>query len=99
MKLDKTLVLKIAGLAKIPISEKEADELLSGFNKTLEVIDNLFSVDVKNVEPLHQTTFLENVFRDDVVDEKSMLQQDEALKGSKNKYNGYFVVDQVLEED
>lgn len=99
MKLDKTLVLKIASLAKIPISEKEADELLSGFNKTLEVIDNLFSVDVKDVEPLHQTTFLENVFRDDVVDEKSMLQQDEALREAKNKYNGYFVVDQVLEED
>lgn len=99
MKLDKTLVLKIAGLAKIPISEKEADELLSGFNKTLEVIDNLFSVDVKNIEPLYQTTFLENVFREDIVDEKSMLSQDEALREAKNKYNGYFVVDQVLEED
>ncbi|GAB4218605.1 MAG: Asp-tRNA(Asn)/Glu-tRNA(Gln) amidotransferase subunit GatC [Candidatus Microgenomates bacterium] len=99
MKLDKNLVLKISHLAKIPVSDDEADKLLAGFNKTLEVVDELFKVDIKNIEPLHQTTLLENVFRDDVVDEDNMLSQDEALSQAKNKYNGYFVVNQILEED
>ncbi len=99
MKLDKNLVFKIAKLSQIPISDKEAEELLSGFNKTLIVVDELFKVDTQGVEPAHQVTSLVNVFREDIVEEKKMLTQDEALSQAKNKHNGYFVVDQILEED
>jgi Glu-tRNAGln amidotransferase C subunit. len=44
-------------------------------------------------------TDLENVFREDEVDENQMLSQDKALQQAKNKHNGYFVVDQILEDD
>ena len=35
----------------------------------------------------------------EVVDEKKMFSQEEALKNTKNKHNGYFVVDQILPND
>ncbi len=97
--ISKDLVDHIAKLAKIPVSEREKKELADGFNKTLTVIDELFKVDVAGVEPTHHVTGLENVLRDDVVDEKKMFSQEEALKNTKNKHNGYFIVDQILPND
>lgn len=98
-KITKNTVKHMAHLARIPVSEKEEEELAKGFNKTLEVVDELFKVDVKGVEPTHQVTGLENVLREDKVDEKKMLTQEQALSNTKNKHNGYFVVDQILAED
>jgi aspartyl-tRNA(Asn)/glutamyl-tRNA(Gln) amidotransferase subunit C len=97
--ISKDLVEHIAKLAKIPVSEIEKESLAEGFNKTLAVIDELFKVDVKKVEPTHQVTGLENILRDDVVNEKKMLSQEQALSNTENKHNGYFVVDQILPND
>jgi len=97
--ISKDLVDHIAKLAKIPVSEREKESLAEGFNKTLAVVDELFKVDVKKVEPTHQITGLENVLRDDVVDERKMFSQEQALSNTKNKHNGYFVVDQILAAD
>ena len=97
--ISKDLVNHIAKLAKIPVSEREKEELAEGFNKTLTVVDELFKVDVADVEPTHQVTGLENILRDDVIDEKKMFSQEQALSNTKNKYNGYFVVDQILPND
>ncbi|MFA6081284.1 MAG: Asp-tRNA(Asn)/Glu-tRNA(Gln) amidotransferase subunit GatC [Patescibacteria group bacterium] len=99
VKISNDLVKHMSRLARIPISDAEEKELAKGFNKTLEVIDNLFKVDVKGVEPTHQVTGLENVLREDIVDDKKMLTQEQALSNTKNKHNGYFVVDQILAED
>lgn len=98
-KITKDTVKHIAKLANIPISEKEESDFSEGFNKTLEVVDKLFDVDVSNVGPTHQVTGLENVLREDVVNEANTLSQSDALKNSKNKHNGYFVVGQILAED
>ena|SRR3989338_10121315 len=97
--ISEDLIEHIAELAKIPVSEKEKESLADGFNKTLAVIDELFKVDVTGVEPTHQVTGLENVLREDKVDEKKMFSQKQALSNTKNKHNGYFVVEQILAED
>ncbi len=97
--ISKDLVEHIAKLAKIPVSEGEKESLADGFNKTLTVIDELFKVDVSDIEPTHQVTGLENVLRDDMIDEKKMFSQEQALSNTKNKHNGYFVVDQILPND
>src|SRR3989339_2198504 len=97
-KIDKKTVEYIAKLANIPVSEKEKEELADGFNKTLKVVDELFDVDVKNVEPTHQVTGLENVLREDEVKKENILTQQESLQNTKRKHNGYFVVDQILED-
>jgi len=97
-KISQDLVKHIASLAKIPVLEEEEKELTEGFNKTLTVVDELFKVDVANVEPTHQVTGLENVLREDKVDEKKMLNQKEALSNTKNKHNGYFVVNRIIDD-
>jgi len=98
-KISKNTVDHIAKLAKIPITEREKESLTEGFNKTLNVVDELFRVEVTDIEPTHQVTGLENVLRDDVVDERKMFSQEQALSNTKNKYNGYFVVEQILNQD
>jgi len=98
-KISKDTVDHIARLAKIPVSEKEKTDLAEGFNKTLTVVDELFKVDITGVEPTHQVTGLENVFREDKVDVKKMFSQEETLSNTKNKHNGYFMVDQILPVD
>ncbi|MFA5770305.1 MAG: Asp-tRNA(Asn)/Glu-tRNA(Gln) amidotransferase subunit GatC [Patescibacteria group bacterium] len=89
----------ISRLAKIPVFEKEKVDLADGFNKALTVIDELFKVDITGVEPTHQVTGLENILREDKVNQEKMLTQEQALSNTKNKYNGYFIADKILVED
>ena len=89
----------IAKLANIPITTDEAEKLASGFNSVLQVIDQLNEVDTSGVEPTHQVTGQTNITREDLVDEARMLKQEEALSNAKNTYNGYFVVDAILESE
>lgn len=91
-------VEKIAQLANIPVSPELATDLADGFTKTLKVVDQLNSVDVTGVEPTNQVTGLENVLREDEIDASRMFTQEEALAQGKRTYNGFFVVDQVLED-
>ena len=98
-KISEDIVKHIAKLARIPVSDKEKKELTDGFNKTMDVVDKLFTVDVSGVEPTHQVTGLENVLREDGVKKENTFTQEEALKNAKRKHNGYFVVDQILEDD
>lgn len=91
-------VQKIAELASIPITDDQAKDLAQGFTKTMKVVDALSEVDVSNVEATNQVTGLENVFREDEIDITRMFTQEQALANGKRTQNGFFVVDQVLEE-
>lgn len=92
-------VHKIAKLANIPITTREEESLAEGFNTTMKVVDTLFSVDVKGVTPTSQVTGLENVFREDEIDGQRVFTQEQALANAPRKHNGFFVVDQILEDD
>ncbi len=94
----KSDVHRIAHLANIPITPEEEEKLADGFNTTIAVVDELFGLEVQGVTPTHQVTGLENVFREDTVDEQRMFTQDQALSNATRTYNGFFVVDQVLEQ-
>ncbi len=91
-------VSHIAHLANIPITPEEEKHLAQGFNTTLKVVDTLFTLPAKNIEPTHQVTNLENVFREDEVEPTRMLSQEAALSQAPKTHNGFFVVDQIREE-
>lgn len=91
-------VRHIAKLASIPITEEEEKSLRDAFRETLDVISELQAVDVKGVEPTNQVTGFENVLREDVVNEKHMLSQEDALKNAKKTHEGYFVVPRIIDE-
>lgn len=91
-------VAHIATLSNIPISPAEEEKLAAGFTTTIAVVDTLQTVDTSTVEPTHQVTGLENIFREDQVTEDTMFTQEEATQGAARTYQGYIVVDQLIGE-
>lgn len=94
----KEFTSKIAGLSNLDLDENEISYFTSQFNKTLDTINNLSKVDTKNVKEAYNISGLKNIFREDVIDKKRMLSQEEALSGTKRKHNGFFVVKGILNE-
>jgi len=92
-------VSHIAHLAKIPVTDEEKKKIAEGFNTTMKVVDTLLSVDVSGVKPTSQVTGLTNVFREDKIEKDRMFTQKQALVNAPRKHNGFFVVDQILEDD
>lgn len=92
-------VRHIAKLANIPITDQEEHALEKAFIETLKVIDDLKSVDVTGVEPTSQVTGLENIWREDQVDQAHSFTQIEALANAHQSHDGYFVVPQVIDQD
>lgn len=99
MKFTTSDVSNIAALAHIPLSSGEEQTLAYGFTTTMEVVDELGKVDVTNIEPTHQVTGKENAFREDVIDEARMFTQEQALANAPRTHDGFFVVDQVIEQE
>ncbi len=95
--MNKALVHHIAALANIPLTENQEEKLAQGFVTTLKVVDRLMEVDTKGIEPTHQVTGLENVWREDEVDASRTFTQEEALANAKTTHQGYFVVPRVIE--
>lgn len=93
------IVAHIAKLANIPITPQKEEKLAAAFEETLSVIANLKQVNVSGVEPTHQVTGMTNMLRDDVVDEERMFSQAEALMNAKDTYDGYIVVEQILDQE
>ncbi|MEO8581030.1 MAG: Asp-tRNA(Asn)/Glu-tRNA(Gln) amidotransferase subunit GatC [Patescibacteria group bacterium] len=92
------IVQHIAQLAQIPLTPHEEKDLEKAFDETLKVIDTLQELDVKNVEPTHQLTGLVNIVREDQIDDVHTLTQEQALSNAKLTHNGFFVVDQLIEQ-
>lgn len=88
----------IAHLATIPTSAKERERLAHEFSDTLSVVAQLKTVDVQGVEPTHQVTGLENVWREDIAQPELSFTQAEALQNAKHTHNGFFLVDRILED-
>lgn len=85
-------------LAKLKLSEDQLQKLAPSFKVFLDYVSKIKSLDTKNFRETSQVTGRENVFRDDVVDEKRMLTQDEALSNAKRKHQGFFLVDALFNE-
>lgn len=98
-KIDKKDVKHVANLANLEISEKEMEKFSKQLSDVVSFIDDLKSVDVKDVSPTSQTTGLKNVMREDELDSKIGLTQKEALSGTEKTHNGYFVTKPLINKD
>ncbi|MDH5532844.1 MAG: Asp-tRNA(Asn)/Glu-tRNA(Gln) amidotransferase subunit GatC [Candidatus Pacebacteria bacterium] len=97
-KITKQQVHHVAKLANIPIDDSEAEKLATGFRETLETITDLQSVDVSGVEPTHQVTGMENILREDKVDDSRTFTQEQALANAKQTHQGFFVVPRLIKK-
>lgn len=91
MKID---VKHVAKLANLPLSSKEEKKFEKQLSSILDYVEQLNSVDTKDVDITSQVTNLENVTREDKPD--LSLDQEEALLNTKSKHNGFFKVGMIL---
>ena len=95
MKLNTNTINKIAKLARIRLSKKEADEFLKDINSILDWVEQLNEVNTDNVEPLTNISSSALTKRKD--ENHDINSSDEILQNSPDKLEGYFAVPKVVE--
>ena len=85
----------VAGLARIHLKDEEIDRLTKDLEKILDYINKLDTLDVADVQPTSHVLPLKNVYREDKV--RPSLTQQEALKISVERQEGFFKVPKVIE--
>lgn len=71
-KLSKKDVLHIAKLSKLKLSGAETEKFADQLSGVIEYVEQLNEVDTEGVEPTSQVTGLENVYREDEINENSI---------------------------
>ena len=95
MSVDTATVKKVASLARIAISDADAERLVPELNNILGWIEQLGEVDTSSVEPM--TAVIANTLRlrEDVVTEGD--QRDAVLANAPQGDHGFFTVPKVVE--
>lgn len=96
---DQELVKKVVDLANLSVAQSELEQLTRDFKTSLETVDQLFAIDTEGVAPTYQVNDLENVWREDVVDETVQFTQAEALANATRTHRGYFVVGRLIDHE
>jgi aspartyl-tRNA(Asn)/glutamyl-tRNA(Gln) amidotransferase subunit C len=95
MSVDVTTVKKVAGLARIAISDAEADALVPELNNILGWIEQLQEVDTSGVEPMTAVIPNKLRLRDDAVTDGDI--RDKVLANAPQAEHGFFAVPKVIE--
>jgi len=101
IKVDESLVLHVADLARIAISQKEVKGYQENFQEILDYVGMLEEVDVKGVEPLYNPVVElmdkeENYERKDEV--KKSLGASQVISNAPDQKNNEFKIKSVMEE-
>lgn len=96
MKLKKEEIQHIANLARLDLSEAELELYGNQLSGILDYIDQLQSVDTTGIEPTAQVTGLQNIWREDVVNEWDVVEQASALKQAPEMEDGQIKVRRVI---
>lgn len=95
MEITKETVLKVAGLAKLDLNEKEALRLSQEMGKIVAFADKLSEMDLEGVQPTTHAVKMENVFRADVM--QPSYPREEILANAPERDEACFVVPKVVE--
>jgi aspartyl-tRNA(Asn)/glutamyl-tRNA(Gln) amidotransferase subunit C len=95
MQIDRTLLDKIAHLARLEFDEKDAEKMMADMTAIVNWVEKLNEVDTNGVEPLTTMSYEINALRNDEV--KPHLDHHRALVNAPKKDDHYFKVPKVLE--
>jgi aspartyl-tRNA(Asn)/glutamyl-tRNA(Gln) amidotransferase subunit C len=95
MSVDTATVKKVASLARIAITDADAERLAPELNNILGWIEQLGEVDTSGVEPMTAVIPNELRLRPDVVTEGG--QRDAVLANAPQGEHGFFTVPKVVE--
>ena len=98
MAIDRSVIEKAAGLARIALTEDEVERFTGQLSVVLKAVERLKEVDTEKVSPTASVLTVSNVMREDEM--RPSLSRDEALANApKGGRDGeFFRVQQVLEE-
>ena len=96
MIIDKQTITKVANLARIEIQENDVEELITDMNKILTFMEKLNELETTGVEPLVYMNSDENIWREDVVDQKISVK--DGLKNSAVHDDRFFFVPKIIEK-
>ncbi|MDQ2879024.1 MAG: Asp-tRNA(Asn)/Glu-tRNA(Gln) amidotransferase subunit GatC [Pseudomonadota bacterium] len=95
MSVDTATVKKVASLARIAISDAEADRLVPELNNILGWIEQLGEVDTSGVAPMTAVIPNHLRLRDDIVTDGNV--RDKVLANAPQAEHGFFTVPKVIE--
>jgi aspartyl-tRNA(Asn)/glutamyl-tRNA(Gln) amidotransferase subunit C len=90
------VVTKVAKLARVEIPAEKIDLFVSQLEPILENFESLSKVNTDGIVPTYQTTGLNTVLREDLVDTDRMFTQKQALSNAPKSSNGYFVTSATI---
>ncbi|MBB4639998.1 Asp-tRNA(Asn)/Glu-tRNA(Gln) amidotransferase subunit GatC [Rhizorhapis suberifaciens] len=95
MSVDHATVKKIASLARLAISDAEADALVPELNNILGWVEQLGEVDVTGVEPMTAVIPKKLYLREDIVTDGNV--REKVLANAPQAEHGFFAVPKVIE--
>lgn len=95
MSIDKDTVKRVARLARLSVTEDEAESLKGELNSILDWVEMLNEVDVDNVSPLTSVVTQEMKKRDDVISDGNYA--DKVVSNAPMSEDNYFMVPKVIE--
>jgi aspartyl-tRNA(Asn)/glutamyl-tRNA(Gln) amidotransferase subunit C len=95
MSVDTATVKKVASLARIAISDADAERLAPELNNILGWIEQLGEVDTSSVEPMTAVIPNQLRLRDDVVTDGGI--REDVLANAPLAEHGFFTVPKVIE--
>lgn len=90
-------VKKIAELARIAITDAEAQDSATNLSGILEHFESIRSIDTADVPPADDISGLKNVMREDIAQDGVLADPAALLQKARNK-NGYVEVSAVFTE-
>jgi len=95
MKVTKEVILHIAELAKLEVTDEECGKLTGEMQSIVDFADQLNKIDTDQIDSMEHITRNVNVLRDDVI--KPSFDRDEMLKNAPQKYAGCYKVPKIVE--
>ena len=95
MSVDVTTVKKVASLARIAITDEDAQRLAPELSNILGWIEQLGEVDTAGIEPMTAVIPNHLRLRDDVVNDGGI--RDQLMKNAPQGEHGFFTVPKVIE--
>ncbi len=95
MQVDQALVMRIARLARIKITDEEAEGLKGELSGIFDWVEQLSELDTDDVEPMTQVVPIALPRREDVVTDGDIA--DKILANAPMSEDNFFVVPKVVE--
>ena len=95
MSINKEEISKIAHLARIKVSQTEADEVEKKLDGILALIEKMQEVNTESIEPMSHALDITQPLREYEVTEKDI--RDKSLPLAPHTENSLFIVPQVIE--